>query len=240
VQIVEIETISQLLDDHDYGLAFAIFRGQLDSSWGVAPSLFRYGEKITGFDYQSWLDLEDLLLKQFKLSAVPYIEKTPTNDIEWLIHAQHHGLPTRLLDWSSNPLKALYFCLDDEAYDDVDGVLYRHTGHGISVNPDGLPPLNGIQHLIAFQPPKLNVRIVGQEGHFTIFPFPEGKGVVPYLDDHPFFEDDRKNLKKYVIPANCKSRIRKELRILGVRPNSIYPGLDGVAEDIKKHWAEIT
>ena len=236
MQTSTIHSLSQLIEEIDFGLSFAIFRGQVDSSWEIAPSIFRYGPKIENFNYQSWRNLEDLLLGQFKLQAIPFMEQQPKNDLEWIIHAQHHGLPTRLVDWSHNPLKALYFALDDETFDGVDGALYRHTGHGISINPDKFPALDNIEHLIAFQPPKINHRILAQEGVFTAFPFPIEKDTIVYLDSHPFFEHERRNIIKYIIPSRLKPIFRKQLHTLGVKPSTIYPGLDGVASDIKSQW----
>ncbi|MES2205614.1 MAG: FRG domain-containing protein [Pseudomonadota bacterium] len=47
--------------------------------------------------------------------------------LEKLVDAQHYGLPTRLLDWTSSPLKALYFSVDNHKLDDMDGVIYGLT-----------------------------------------------------------------------------------------------------------------
>ncbi|HED2715663.1 TPA: FRG domain-containing protein, partial [Enterobacter asburiae] len=87
-----------------------VYRGMTNAKWELKPSIGR-------------LDIEDsareaterLIFEQFKQQALPYLDFTPRNEWEWLALAQHHGLPTRLLDWTTNPLIALYFSVEDDA-----------------------------------------------------------------------------------------------------------------------------
>jgi hypothetical protein len=86
---------------------YILFRGQ-NSDWPLIPKLCRINMRAG-----SMLDTERLMLEDFKRLSKPFLSKVPTNDWEWIALAQHHGLPTRLLDWSSNPLAALWFAVSE-------------------------------------------------------------------------------------------------------------------------------
>jgi hypothetical protein len=98
-----------------------IYRGISDASYELLPSIFR---KVTNYDeavdscirnykYLSF-DSEVKILKEFIENACGYIRNLPLKPTyEWVEYAQHHGVPTRFLDWSENPLVALYFACKD-------------------------------------------------------------------------------------------------------------------------------
>ena len=87
-----------------------------------------------------------------------------------------YGLPTRLLDWSSNPLKALYFAVENPNYDDVDGVVWAFQPEGWYTNT---PDVENINSLIAFHTELVHERINAQDACFTAFPLPDKGFNVP-------------------------------------------------------------
>ncbi len=92
-----------------------LFRGQANSKWTLLPKLPR------AFGLQppdNWKNLEYFMIEQFRQYSIPYIDKEPINDLEWLVLSQHYGLPTRLLDWTTNPLKAIFFAEKQNGADD--------------------------------------------------------------------------------------------------------------------------
>lgn len=93
----------------------AIYRGQANSEWGLAPSIFRPG--AIGISLPNHLS-------DWKRRASRFASPLPRDEVEWLVLAQHYGLATALLDWSTSPLVALYFACDDESQPDVSGAVW--------------------------------------------------------------------------------------------------------------------
>ena len=84
-----------------------IYRGHGDKSWQLVPSVFRSGKE--GIQSR-----EDLNL--WMSSARRFVQPRPTNDIEWLVWAQHYGAPTGLWDWTVSPVIALFFASADQEH----------------------------------------------------------------------------------------------------------------------------
>lgn len=207
------------------------YRGVSRSYYELVPSLGR------SVDHTMYYD-ENRLLREFKSQALTYLDKSPSNNWEWLSLAQHHGLPTRLLDWTTNPLVALYFAVKDnidlknekEGYDGSSAIyfmIYKTPPIDIEdiTNPieyvcNKESEIKGTGHAL-FWPSHTTPRIKAQSGVLTIqhdykIPFCYGSQLV-----------------KYIIPSHLRLEFRKILNCYGINDSSMFPSLDGLASHLK-------
>ncbi|OKY26206.1 FRG domain-containing protein [Thalassotalea sp. PP2-459] len=233
---MEIDSVISFLQEIDTHNIAKMFRGQANFDWELLPSLARINHDSLESRYESgWEGIEMDLLNTFKQHAVRYMDKEPKNKLEWMIQAQHHGVPTRLLDWSSNPLKALYFAVENPKYDHVNGSVYVLSLSSWAPTPEKVDA-DSIITMKAFFPVNINDRIASQEGCFTLFPQrKELKEFKPIK--HGFApETDIVNLSKISIVKEAKADIRKQLNKLGINDLSIFPDLDGIAKSIRRQF----
>jgi hypothetical protein len=164
---------------------------------------------------------ERQLLHEFKIRAVPFLSHIPRDDFEWLFLAQHHGLPTRLLDWTSNPLVALFFAVRARL-GGRDGavVAYKH-GRPICNIESNRDPFSADKVGLC-EPPHLSMRIVAQSGLFTLEP--------PRID--PSTISSKSSVEMWPVSYRSKEKIRMQLEKLGISEGSMFPGLDGICSDI--------
>jgi hypothetical protein len=188
-----------------------MFRGVPRSDYKLIPSIGRRPdipkESLTA--YEMWMFAE------FKRRGLAMLDAVPRTDWEWLFIAQHHGLPTRLLDWTKNPLVALYFAVEKQL--DQDGAVYSiHPHQTISPGDDVDSPLT-LKGAFAVLPSHVTPRIVAQSGVFSIHssPWEEFNGV---------------RLLKMTCKAEAKSDLKEQLEKFGVSKQSLFPGLDSLAE----------
>lgn len=108
-----------------------IYRGCSKSSYELLPSLFRKKQdgNIINSKYLS-LASEKKLLEEFIGYASSIIDIPPTKYVRWAEYAQHFGVPTRFLDWTNNPLVALYFACRNDMDIDYNGCVWLfHVGN---------------------------------------------------------------------------------------------------------------
>jgi hypothetical protein len=162
------------------------------------------------------------------------------DDAELYFLQQHYGLPTRLLDWSTIPLIALYFALGNADDDRCDGKLYimKNMSEVVSSRnkefQDFLTWLNwrGPQaripkHIIAVRPNHFDRRVALQRACFTVHP-----------SEHRTFEenDTRFELDFVKIDQGCKPKMRKDLALLGIDDFTVYGDLDHLARTLKDRY----
>jgi len=196
-----------------------VFRGQPRFSDRLLPGVQRPGVRPSGPD-PVWF--EKHLLDHFKRQVRPHIPHVPPEEAnwEWLAIAQHHGLPTRLLDWTENSAAALYFAVENPNGDKDSGLwCYHHSGMPARLRPD---PFD-LPETVLYHPPHIAARFTAQRGCFTAHP-PD------FADrEHPWPGD----LCAITIEAKARVQIRRELRAMGIDRASLFPDPDGIALAIK-------
>ena len=224
-------------------------RGLSDSSYRLESTLMRTGG--------AFADLERHMLRNFKKYA--YRDVVERDSLwHWMCVAQHHGLPTRLLDWTYSPFVAMHFATADLDKFDRDGAIWsvnyvkthellpkrlrdwvdREGANVLTVEllsdvADSLPELNELasEHvLIFFEPPSVDDRIVNQFAFFSVMSNPR-MALDSWLHCHPGLA------RKIIIPAALKWEVRDKLDQANVNERVLFPGLDGLSRWLKRHYS---
>ena len=252
------------------------FRGQSSASHRLIPGALRnihqsrdhLGEEIddtavrlsSGGVY-SGPDSEKML-QDFKQLGRPFLEQQPTNEFEWRFIAQHHGLPTRLLDWSTNALVALYFAAQGAQVREGDGKAECERFEEDNFSEEGFA-------VFAIEPTKINAKTVLQSKTIDIAshaerwdkylnPVEKDTTTLPVCITAPhmttriraqsgtftlhgaqiaaldYYTDLQDLISKIFIPYTSTKAILASLAKLGINEGFIYPSLDSIAKDIAK------
>ncbi len=216
----------------------SIFRGQADFNWGTVPSLYR---DVVGreFDLENRQLIEDILLQRFFARAEPYLNSPKRSFLRDRILAQHYGVPTRLLDWTQNPLVALYFAVENDARECDGALICGRTTATWTGAVDSYGPSQALEpEFVSLIPPHLDSRIVAQTAILTIQnQLNSQKRFLP-LEDYRFAREGD-SVRKFLIPADSKPRIYRDLLNMGITHWSIYPSLQGVGDGVKREFERV-
>jgi hypothetical protein len=237
----EITSVSRLIDKANSLAGSICYRGHEDIKWQLVPTIARLGEiyhageaiKVHNLEMQ-----EKLLLHRFRRRSYEHRGRI-LNDWETLFLARHHSLPVRLLDWTSNPLVALYFASKyQKEKDNTDGAIWwfrrRYRKMNIDVF-DQTPPFEykGIQLVFPYYP---TMRMTAQSGIFTIHS-PDC-----WTDLRDLTKDKAKDTKNrlvdidvggcWIVPKTSKKEILRHLDRLGINDRTLFPELDGLARGL--------
>jgi hypothetical protein len=230
-----------------------VYRGDGDAGWPLLTSLDKLGGVTPP---HTKADLEEHILRNFIRYSRPYLTQ-PASDWEVLVAAQHHGLPTRLLDWTYSPLVAAHFAtlnaehrsdrviwrldwkqvhrrfnLPELAFliQDLEGILggdHRLTPWALFSARDKIKPF-----ACMLEPPSLNPRIVAQSATFTLCS-DKRQSFDRFLEQNGLGSA----LTKFVIPAQETARFRDQLDLVDVDERRLFPDLDGVAAEMRRYYS---
>jgi hypothetical protein len=222
-------TISNFRDYQDIIMdipldAFTLYRGQsLDK-----PLL----PKIARFNLSDVRKVERAMLEDFKRRSLHLIEHYPGNWWDWLALAQHHGMATRLLDWSENPLNALWFSFSEKQdiregdYSVVWG--FDVPREDIIKATDDTDPFR-VGGTKIFSPNHITKRISAQFGWFTIHEQETDNTFIPFEKNHNY----NGRLFKIQIESACFRECKKRLHHYGINSATMYPDIDGLAKYVE-------
>lgn len=207
-----------------------IFRGQR-KYWPLLPSISR------NHDLEMVLVHERELLEKFKKEAPRTLQLVPKSDWDWLVVAQHHGLPTRLLDWTFDAYVALWFALYKAESDDSKPEVWvmNPLKDDVIQSLDKARPFSGKRTKV-FKPNFNIPRVKVQKGCFTLFKYVErgSKGFVR-LEQNKYLSN---RLERIRISKNFLKTILNQLSVMGFTKEMMYPDTDEVARKIKKEVLE--
>lgn len=201
-----------------------LFRGHANSEWELKPKAAR--EEFKEADDRQFFEA-------WKRRAAEFIAPLPTSDWDWLAVAQHHGLATRLLDWTYYPLVAAYFAVAEAEEGQGNAVIHCFR-YNWSVNREKVLDPFSAENISVFKPSGIASRITRQGGVFTVHQMPPES-----------FQDaigPKERLERIVISENYRKQLIFDLNHYGVNRSTLFPDLDGLSGHVnwsvrnRHHW----
>jgi hypothetical protein len=225
-----------------------VFRGEASGDTSLVTSLQRLGGEFA--------DVERHLLRSFR----KYAERDAVSADDlwyWLALAKHHGLATRMLDWTYSPYVALHFATAHAIEFDQDGLIWMvnfvETNKLLprklrsALDEEGMNAMSadlltevaptladfdqlGEDFVVFFEPPALDERIVNQYALFSVMPSPHAR-MDKWLEERPELA------RRIVLPAELKWEVRDKLDQANITERVLFPGLDGLATWLKRYFS---
>ncbi|MFQ5895797.1 MAG: FRG domain-containing protein, partial [Nitrospinota bacterium] len=199
------EFISDVKDPRTTRTIRYVYRGLSNYSYELKPGIGRIiKDRNDGCPQFSSFQpaLERNIFQEFKDRAAAHFPDSERSDMEWLVLARHHFLPTRLLDWTWSPLVAAYFAVEDDL-DKCDAAIVRVKLGEFWVRQswDKFDPF-AIEEDCFYYPKFSSPRIIAQSGLFSIHPKPNQK-----------FEAKS---DRYKIKGSFRRELKTRLAFLGI------------------------
>jgi len=216
IKIESFHNFIQKIEEISSSENLVIFRGQAFQG-KLLPSIARRDQK------QNTTSIEKQVIDQLQLLGASFPEVAQSTTLDLLVLAQHFGLKTRLLDWTSNPLAALWFACADR--NKGDSYVYALQADKLQDKDVYKKDPFSTTLTRVFQPRLNNPRIISQHGWFTLHKYSNTANSFVSIDANP---DTKTKLTQIRIPETLRESLVESLERHGISERTLFPDLEGL------------